>query len=152
MANAVPPTAVTVQAVGGARGNPGLAGAGIVVVDASGDVCERIARYLGSMTTLEAQLQALILALRYARPYAPAPIHLILANETVVRQLSGELPARHPILLRALAELAERLAPFSAAEYHVGTEADLAEAERLANLGIDTRLRPLPAYDRPPPD
>ena len=55
---------ISVQAVGVARGNPGLSGAGIVVVDASGAVREHIARYLGSMTALEAQLQAMILALR----------------------------------------------------------------------------------------
>jgi ribonuclease HI len=141
-----------VQVVGTARGNPGLAGAGIVIVDGDGTVREQVATYLGSMTALDAQLQALILALRYARPYAPAPLRLALGNETVVRQLSGELPARHPVLLRALAELAERVAPFSAVTYHLGSEAELAEAARLADLGIDTRLRPLPAYDRPIPE
>lgn len=144
--------AVTIQAVGTARGNPGLSGAGIVIVDGSGAVCERVARYLGSMAALEAQVQALMLALRYARPYAPAPLHLLLGNETVARQLSGEMPARHPILLRALAELEQRLAPFASVTYRVGTADEMEEAERLANMGIDTRLRPMPAFDRPPPD
>lgn len=145
----IPP--VTVRAVGIARGNPGLAGAGIVVEDAAGTVRERVAKYLGSATALEAQLQALALALRYARPLAPAPLRVILANDMVVRQLSGEFPARHPAVLQMLAELDELLAPFDGASFILGRPEDLAEAEHLANLGIDTRLRPLPAYDRPVP-
>src|SRR5919197_2305769 len=142
---------VTVHAVGVARGIPGLAGAGIVITDATGVVRERVARYLGSATALHAQLQALALALRYARPFAPAPLSLVLGNDTVVRQLSGEPPARLPSVLRLLAELDELLAPFSGVTYRLGRADELAEAERLANLGIDTRLHPLPAYDRPLP-
>src|SRR5581483_5885442 len=121
--------AIIVQAVGLARGNPGLAGAGIVIVDAAGAVLERIARYLGSAAALEAQLQALNLALRYARPLAPAPLQLVLANETVVRQLTGEHPARHPAVLRMLAELDELLAPFGAVAFRHGRPEELAEAE-----------------------
>ena len=148
-ATAGPP--VTVHAVGVARGNPGLAGAGIVITDATGVVRERVARYLGSATALHAQLQALALALRYAGPFAPTPLSLVLGNDTVVRQLTGEHPARHPAVLRMLAELDELLAPFSGVTYRLGRGDELAEAERLANLGIDTRLHPLPAYDRPIP-
>lgn len=146
---ATPPVTVTV--VGVARGNPGLAGAGIIIVDTGGAVREQVAKYLGNATGLEAQLQALALALRYARPYAPAPLRLVLGNDTAMRQLSGDLPPRHPSVLRALAELDQLLQPFAAAEYVLGRGDALAEATRLADLGIDTRLRPLPAYDRPLP-
>ena len=103
--DATPGPPVTVHAVGVARGNPGLAGAGIVITDATGVVRERVAKYLGSATALHAQLQALALALRYARPFAPTPVALVLGNDTVVRQLTGEHPARHPAVLRMLAEL-----------------------------------------------
>jgi len=149
--NATPGPPVMVHAVGVARGNPGLAGAGIVIADATSVVRERVARYLGSATALHAQLQALALALRFARPFAPTPVALVLGNDTVVRQLTGEHPARHPAVLRMLAELDELLAPFSGVTYRLGRGDELAEAERLANLGIDTRLHPLPAYDRPVP-
>lgn len=147
--NTAPP--LTVQAVGVARGNPGLAGAGIVLIDATGAVRERIAKYLGNATALEAQLQALALALRYARPYAPALLYLVLANDTAVRQLGGELPARHPTIIRALEQIDDLLAPFEGMSLRLGESAELAEAENLANLGIDTRLRPIPSYDRPLP-
>jgi ribonuclease HI len=143
---------VTVRVVGTARGNPGLAGAGIVVVDAAGVARVRIARYLGNATPLEAQLQALELALRYARPYAPAPLRLELSNETAVRQLGGEQPPRHPNVLRALGPIYDSLAPFAASTFALGRPDDLAEAAHLADLGIDTRLRPLPMYDAPPPE
>jgi ribonuclease HI len=151
MGAATPGPSVTVHVVGAARGNPGLAGAGIVIVDAADVVRERVARYLGSATALQAQLQALALALRYARPFAPAPLALVLGNDTVVRQLTGEHPARHPAVLRMLAELDALLVPFGGVTYRLGRADELAEAERLANLAIDTRLHPLPAYDRPLP-
>ncbi len=144
------PITLLVAAV--ARGNPGLAGAGILLLDAKGETREHIATYLGSMTALEAQLQALILALKYARPYAPAALVLVLGNETAVRQLNGDYPARHPVVLRALAEIDALLAPFSAASYRLGRGEEMTEASRLADLGIDTRLRPLPAYTRPLPE
>lgn len=145
------PAMVTVQAVGMARGNPGLAGAGIVLLNADGTVRERIAKYLGSAAVLDAQIQALMLALRYARPLAPAALTLVLGNDTVARQLNGEFPARHPAVLSALDALDALLAPFASAIYRFGHEDELAEAARLADLSIDTRLRPLPAYDRPLP-
>ncbi len=145
-------TPVTVRVVGATRGNPGLAGAGIVILDAAGVVRTRVARYLGNATPLEAQLQALELALRYARPHAPAPLRLELANETAVRQLNGEQPPRHPTVLRMLEPIDDRLAPFGGSTFALGQPDDLAEAERLADLGIDTRLRPLPMYDPPVPN
>src|SRR5579875_2316798 len=112
--------AVTVQVVGVARGNPGLAGAGIVIVDAAGTQRERVAKYLGSATPLDAQLQALQLALRYARPYVPAPLRLVLANETAIRQLSGEQAPRHPSVLRMLTPIYDLLSPFEGATFHLG--------------------------------
>jgi len=147
-----PAAPVTARVAAVTRGNPGLAGAGIVLVDAAGVVQARVARYLGNATPLEAQLQALELALRYARPYAPAPLRLVLGNETAVRQLSGEQPPRHPNVLRMLAPIDGLLAPFAASMFTLGRSDDLAEAARLADLGIDTRLRPLPMYDPPLPD
>src|SRR5262249_19885258 len=93
---------ILVRVAGVARGNPGLAGAGIEILSAANATPVKIARYLGSATTLEAQLQALDLALRYARPLAPASLHLVLSNETAARQLSGQQPARHPEVLDAL--------------------------------------------------
>ncbi len=143
---------VTVHVAAVTRGNPGLAGAGIVIVDAAGVVQARVARYLGNATPLEAQLQALELALRYARPYAPAHLRLVLGNETAVRQLSGEQPPRHPDILRMLEPIDDRLAPFAASTFALGRPDDLVEAARLADLGIDTRLRPLPLYDPPLPE
>jgi len=148
---ATPEAAVTVEVAGIARGNPGLAGAGIVIVDEKGATLTHVARYLGNAQPLEAQLQALLLALRYARPYTPAPLTLILNNDTAVRQIGGEAPARHPAVLRVLADLDTLLAPFAGATYHLARGEELAEAMRLANLGIDTRLRPLPSYDPPLP-
>ncbi len=142
---------VTLRVVGVARGAPGLSGAGIIIVDREGVVREQVSRYLGVGSALEAQLQALALALRYARPYAPAPLKLVLANDTIVRQVGGQQPPRHPAVLQALEELDLLLDEFGGATYHLGSHAEMAEAERLANLGVDTRLNPFPTYNLPLP-
>lgn len=141
-----------IQVVGAARGNPGLSGAGIVILDDKGAPRERVAKYLGSATPLEAQMQALHLALRFARPYAPTELKLILGNETVARQLTGEHPALHPSVLRLLAELVPLLDCFARVSYQLGQPDELVEATRLADTGIDTRLRPIPSLDRPIPE
>ena len=149
-----PPAAVrpvTVQIAGLARGNPGLAGAGIVILAPDGTPQTRVARYLGNVAALDAQLQALELGLRYARPHIPSPLRLVLGNETIVRQLAGQQPARHPSVLRMTETLYGLLDAFGPSTFVLGKAGEMEEAERLANLGIDMRLRPFPAYDRPLP-
>lgn len=133
-----------------ARGNPGLTGAGIVICNAGGEELLRAARYLGGGAVLEAHLGALMLALRYARPYAPRALALIMGNETMIRQLGEGHPARHPRILAAQPELEALCRPFQRITYHLGDEA-LHDAAHLADLAIDTRLGPLPIYDIPLP-
>ncbi len=68
-----------------------------------------------------------------------------------MRQLSGEQQPRHPAVLRMLEPIDRLLTPFGHATFTLGRQDDLTEAMQLADLGIDTRLRPLPMYDPPMP-
>ena len=52
---------------GGARRNPGIAGAGIVVTSEDGGVIYQESRYLGIKTNNEAEYEALILALEWVK-------------------------------------------------------------------------------------
>ena len=51
---------------GGARGNPGPAGIGVVIADASGDIISSHKKYIGEATNYVAEYKALILALSEA--------------------------------------------------------------------------------------
>ena len=56
---------------GGARGNPGPAGYGVVIEDESGRTVATLSEYLGHQTNNFAEYQGLIAALEYALKHGP---------------------------------------------------------------------------------
>jgi len=78
---------------GGARGNPGIAGAGIVVTSEDGGVIYQESRYLGVKTNNEAEYEALILALEWVkknkREIGASEIEINSDSELLVRQMRG---------------------------------------------------------------
>jgi ribonuclease HI len=130
---------------GAARGNPGPAGAGVVIEDADGKVLRELDRYLGSRTNNQAEYAALVLGLRSLLddpPHRASAVTACLDSELVVRQLAGRYRVKDPAL-RALFEEAEaliaRLPGFVVR--HV-PRAENQRADRLANRAIDSALEP----------
>lgn len=80
---------------GGARGNPGHAGAGAVVCDESGAVLKKAHKALGKQTNNYAEYQAVILALETLKKMIPeaarksVQVEMRMDSELIVRQLSG---------------------------------------------------------------
>lgn len=130
------PTAI-LYADGAARGNPGPAGAGALLLDAQGDVLAELAKDLGHATNNVAEYQALILGLEEARRKGIAEIEVRMDSLLVVRQMQGLWKIKHPglkpLALRAAALLREF--PHHRIE-HVPREEN-SRADALANLGID---------------
>src|ERR671933_521903 len=62
---------------GGARGNPGPAGYGVVIQDETGRKIASLSEYLGQQTNNFAEYQALIAALEYARERGPKALKVI---------------------------------------------------------------------------
>ena len=62
---------------GGARGNPGPAGYGVVVKDESGRKVAALSEYLGHQTNNFAEYQGLIAALEYALEHGPRALKVI---------------------------------------------------------------------------
>ncbi len=86
---------------GAARGNPGPAGAGVVIEDADGTVLRELYRYLGSRTNNQAEYEALLLGLRSLLDDPPRPAAAVTAcldSELVVRQLDGRYRVKDPAL------------------------------------------------------
>ena len=81
---------------GGARGNPGPAGAGMVITGEVGQVLKKDFKPLGVLTNNEAEYQAVILGLLALKRYlgrerlSRARIEIRLDSELVARQLAGE--------------------------------------------------------------
>ncbi|HEY4493393.1 MAG TPA: ribonuclease HI family protein [Candidatus Paceibacterota bacterium] len=89
---------------GGARGNPGPAGAGAVVCDNSGNVLREAHKSLGRATNNFAEYSAVILALETLKKLIPlskrkeSEIEVRMDSELVARQLSNRYEIREETL------------------------------------------------------
>jgi ribonuclease HI len=122
---------------GGARGNPGPAGYGVVIKDESGRKVAALSEYLGRQTNNFAEYQGLIAALEYALKNGPKALKLISDSELLVRQIKGIYKVKNATLqdLHARAkELIRQLDWFSIG--HALREHNQ-EADRLANEAMD---------------
>jgi ribonuclease HI len=123
---------VLIYSDGGARGNPGPAAIGAVVLDPSTDpptplatVSERI----GVATNNVAEYRALIAGLEAAAPYGPRVVHVRADSLLVIRQLEGAWRVKQAHL-RPLRDAAQALLR----QYEV---VDLAHVPREENVDAD---------------
>jgi ribonuclease HI len=98
----------TAHVDGGARGNPGPAGFGVVIHDSHGKKVAELSQYLGHRTNNFAEYSGLLAALRYAIAHGILSLKIISDSELMVRQMKGIYKVRHPEL-RKLYEEAQRL-------------------------------------------
>jgi ribonuclease HI len=85
---------LTIYTDGGARGNPGPAGIGAVILDEEGKTVKEIAEYIGETTNNQAEYTAVVRALEeckklFGEELREANIEVRMDSELVVRQLSG---------------------------------------------------------------
>lgn len=133
--------AVRVHIDGASRGNPGPAGIGAVFLAPDGTVIERLHRGIGTATNNVAEYSALILALERAAAMEVKDLEVYSDSELLVRQLEGRYQVKHPALRPLHATARDRIAAFRRfAIHHVPRELN-AEADALANLGIDQAAR-----------
>src|SRR5919197_6421607 len=74
---------------GGARGNPGPSGYGVVIKDNAGKKVAALSEYLGHQTNNFAEYQGLIAALEYAVQHGPRAVKVVSDSELLVRQIKG---------------------------------------------------------------
>lgn len=81
---------------GGSRGNPGISGAGVHIIDTAGATLKKASKPLGQMTNNEAEYQAVIFGLETAKKLVgkektkQTEIEIRLDSELVKKQLTGE--------------------------------------------------------------
>lgn len=129
---------------GGARGNPGIAGAGIVIDDDAGNPLARVARFLGKTTNNVAEYEALIIAFETLLQSVPeherlqTSVTAVLDSELVVKQLKGEYKIRHPALRHQYARLIPLIRSFGSVTFQHVLRAENREADALANEAMDS--------------
>lgn len=122
---------------GGARGNPGPAGYGVVIKDESERKVAALSQYLGHQTNNFAEYQGLIAALEFAVKHGSRALKLISDSELLVNQIQGNYKVKSPRLEdlhRRAKELIAQLDWFSIG--HALREHNQ-EADRLANAAMD---------------
>lgn len=127
---------------GAARGNPGESGIGVVFKDESGTTLTQLFGYLGEATNNVAEYQALLACLKGASKIRCDKLIVHSDSELMVRQLLGEYKVKDAGLKKLFLK-AQRLigeASFDFEIRHVTRDLNK-EADRLANLGIDSRRR-----------
>lgn len=128
---------------GGARGNPGPAGAGAVAYDEAKKVIFAGSQFLGNATNNFAEYAAVILALqelkrRYGKATKEMDIEIRMDSELVQKQLNGEYQIKEPSLVPQFIEIHNlRVASFPKIRFVHVRRADNAEADKLANEAMD---------------
>ncbi len=122
---------------GGARGNPGPAGYGVVITDAQGKKTAEISQYLGHRTNNYAEYNGLLAVLRYAIAQKIESLKIISDSELMVRQMKGIYKVRHPELRRLYDEAQQLTSQIEHIEIRHALREHNQDADRLANQAMD---------------
>lgn len=125
---------------GAARGNPGDAGIGVVLLREDGRVLQEFGRYLGMTTPLAAEYAALAAGIQLALEMQVQELLVRSASEALVRQVLGEQRAS-PDLQPLLVQVRRLLMRLKGWHVEAVSKEENREAERLAQEGIDARSR-----------
>ena len=140
---------VTAHIDGGARGNPGPAGYGVVITDAQGKKIAEISQYLGHHTNNYAEYNGLLAVLRYAIAQKINSLKIISDSELMVRQMKGIYKVRHPELRKLYEEAQHLTAQIEHVEIRHALREHNQDADRLANQAMD-RGKGLPRGEAAP--
>jgi len=129
---------------GGARGNPGPAGYGVVIKDESGRKVAALSEYLGYQTNNFAEYQGLIGALEYAIEHGPKAMKIVSDSELLVRQIKGIYKVKNPTLRDLHARAKELIAQLDWFSIGHALREHNQEADRLANAAMDKGMGRVP--------
>lgn len=138
---------------GGARGNPGPAGIGVVIYSlkhesmktlkhSKGDLelIEKFGRYIGETTNNQAEYQALLVALKRAHELKAEEVDCMMDSELAVRQLKGEYKVRNRELAPLFVKVWNETIHFKAVRFHHIPRERNREADKMVNEAIDRAL------------
>lgn len=130
---------------GGARGNPGPAGAGAYIIDESGKEIKGVSKFLGVKTNNYAEYEAVILGLSELKKIISKEerknisVEVRMDSELVARQLSGKYQIKEETLFPLFIKIWNmKVADFPEISFtHVPREKNK-QADRLANEAMDS--------------
>ncbi|MEK7557984.1 MAG: ribonuclease HI family protein [Patescibacteria group bacterium] len=131
---------LTIYTDGGARGNPGPSGIGVVIFDEKGDIIDEISKYIGNATNNQAEYKALIAGLVKAKELGGQEIEVFLDSELVVKQLNREYRVKDQHLALLFVEAYNISISFKKIVFkHISREKNK-HADKLVNLALDKAM------------
>jgi len=125
---------------GAARGNPGPAGAGAVIISPDGHIVAKVGKFLGEETNNVAEYMGLIIGLKRAKAMGIRELDVLADSELMVKQLNGDYAVKADHLKPLFDEARALLKAFSTIEIrHIPREQN-AQADAMSNRAIDERL------------
>lgn len=124
---------------GGARGNPGPAGIGVVIRDAEEHIIFEHGSYIGEQTNNFAEYTALIKALETARDLGGTDLLVRMDSELIVKQMQGLYKIKEPTLQELAGKVLKLKSSFNSVVFtHVRREFNK-DADRMVNQALDSQ-------------
>ena len=131
---------VIINIDGGSRGNPGLAGAGVVIKSADdGTVLHQAGIYLGNATNNVAEYQGLIEGLRRAKKLHATDVEVFSDSQLLVRQMTGEYRVKNEGLKPLHAKANDLVVNFE--KFHIAhiPREQNTQADEMANTAMNLK-------------
>ena len=129
---------IVIYTDGGARGNPGPAGIGIVVKDAAGNLIKEWGSKIGVGTNNQAEYTALIEALKFVVTLKPHKVECRLDSELVVKQVRREYKVKDADLQKLFIKVWNLLQQIPKTSFvHIPRERNK-RADELVNQALDS--------------
>jgi ribonuclease HI len=128
---------VVINTDGGARGNPGPAGIGLVIKSETGELLYSHGAHIGDATNNVAEYSALIKALEESVNLGATNLRIQMDSELIVKQMQGIYKIKQPALQELATKVLALLKKFDSYSFiHVRREYNK-EADALVNKALD---------------
>ncbi|ANE04473.1 bifunctional RNase H/acid phosphatase [Corynebacterium crudilactis] len=130
---------LVIEADGGSRGNPGIAGSGTVVYsDNKAEVLREIAYVVGTKATNNvAEYRGLLEGLKAARELRATSVDVFMDSKLVVEQMSGRWKIKHPDMKVLALEARDLASAIGAVTYTWIPREKNKRADALSNVAMD---------------
>lgn len=122
---------------GGARGNPGPAGVGVIIYDENNKIVEEYKQYLGIATNNVAEYKALVCAMELAKKYLPCTLEIHLDSELVCQQMLGNYKVKNENLIKHFQDAQRLVSEFEEVRFVYIPRDKNKQADRLVNQVIN---------------
>lgn len=124
---------------GGARGNPGPAATAFLAVTQTGQIIKADSRFIGTATNNQAEYNALIAALEFAKSIKAQEVTCHLDSELVAKQLRGEYAVKNAELQKLWRKARELCGSFKKISFVnvPRSNPQISKADKLVNEALD---------------